>query len=178
MRKDWLSSAMQFFRGFFCVLHCCKWYRLFWHLEFDQATAGVWAAGSPDSEEGRIWRHGRVRAVWSCGEAKYTQKIERSVIKIKVTPFSADVLNNKQSKENHINKWGMEILRLLLCIWHRVRTLLNTECLVSMSAFMKWVHNRSTLLLSLTTHTVCMVANLLEIIVNQSLFFSVSRCLV
>lgn len=155
---------MQLFSSF-CVLNCCKWYCLVWHLEFDQATAGYWTAEFPEWEEGRIWRHGRVGAVWSCGETKYTQKTERICLKIKVTPFSADadVLNNKQRKENHINKWGMEALRLLPRIWHRVLTLLNTECLVKMSAFMKWVHNRSNLLHSLTTHTVYMVANLLEI---------------
>lgn len=40
-----------------------------------------------------------------------------------------------------------------------------------MSAFMKWVHNRSNLLLSLTTHTVYMVANLLEISRKPVSFF-------
>lgn len=47
------------------------------HLEFDQANAGFREAECPEWDEGRIRRHGRVGAVWSCGETKYTQKIEQ-----------------------------------------------------------------------------------------------------
>lgn len=51
----------------------------------------------------------------------------------KASPFSADadVLNNKQSKENqHSDKWGMEMLSVAMYLTKRVLTLLNTECIV------------------------------------------------
>lgn len=52
----------------YLVIHVSDINMIAYNLESNQTTAWTEAADCPGGDEGRVWRLGWARAVWSCGE--------------------------------------------------------------------------------------------------------------